>query len=150
MARAVTVWVSTARKAPARNAGVGSTTTMRRVILITASQFTAAGAKHWSGHLQSVRSVGAGTDLIRITLYRADELLRGARLARLPVGPVVKGSDHHHKWPHSALKRQRDGRGVRRLRGYTSPPLRGYNSKLTDSGGVPKAAYGPQLDISCP
>ena len=37
---AVTVWVSTARKASARSSGVGSAATMHRVTLVAVSAFT--------------------------------------------------------------------------------------------------------------
>jgi hypothetical protein len=95
VARAATVWVSTARKAPARSSGVGSAATMLRVTLVAASGLTAAGAKLRSGHLRSVWGLGVCTDLIKIILYRADELLGGARLARLPAGLLVKLHNHH-------------------------------------------------------
>src|ERR671916_833885 len=68
---AVTVRVSTARKAPARSSGVGNAATMSRVTLVAASGLTATGAKLWSGHLQSVWGIGVCTDLVRIILYRA-------------------------------------------------------------------------------
>jgi hypothetical protein len=40
-----TLWVSTARKAPARSSGVGNAATMSRVTLVAASGLTATGAK---------------------------------------------------------------------------------------------------------
>jgi hypothetical protein len=55
------------------------------------------GRQTESGHVQSVWSVGVCTDLVRIILYRADVLLRGASLADPPVRLLVELHDHHQQ-----------------------------------------------------
>src|SRR5918998_1795922 len=113
-------------------------------------------------HLQSVRGIGVYTDLIRIILYRADELLRGARLARLPVGPVVQGSDHHQQVAALGLEHT-DGVVAPFVDGVTvpvqhaqSPPDGHHRASCADwhrgqicrgSGGWPDSALRPNAIV---